>query len=294
VVGWQEIGASLMGTEPARTGSGVLATITFEIIAAPPLGGILSCVLEVVDTGFLDDNLEECELIIAHGYYEFSPPRPSVYLSVEPSTVGALEVGDEVVVDVMINEVEEEVKLFGVQWQLYYNATLLLVTDVAEGDFFRDWAETAGLEPDDIYFWWLQEDAYAMSFTIYAEAAAEPPTMFPEGTGTLATITFTALYKPETGKATCDLLLDEVFVILIDVDGNVIPYHHLEHGRYEIPTKLGDLNFDGKVDILDIGTFGKAYGSYPGHPRWNPMADVVRDKVINILDGATVAKNFGN
>jgi hypothetical protein len=47
------------------------------------------------------------------------------------------------------------------------------------------------------------------------------------------------------------------------------------------------------VDILDIGIFGKAYGSYPGHPRWNSLADVVRDKVINILDVVTIARNFG-
>jgi hypothetical protein len=81
--------------------------------------------------------------------------------------------------------------------------------------------------------------------------------------------------------------------MLIDVDENVIPYHHLENGVYSIPIKLGDLNFDGKVDILDIGIFGKAYGSYPGHPRWNSLADVVRDKVINILDVVMIAKNFG-
>ena len=291
--GWVEIGASLLGATPGRTGSGVLVTVTFNITAAPPLAGVLSCILEVEDTGFLDYDLAPCVVTIEHGYYEFSPPRPSVYLSVEPSLVGAIEVGDEVVVEVMINEVEEEVKLIGVQWKLHFNSTLLSVTNVTEGGFFKDWAKTAGLDPDDIYFWWLQEEDYVISFTIYAKFAVAPPTVFPKGSGTLATITFNAIYKPETGKATCDLLLDEEFVMLIDVDEKVIPYHHLEHGRYEIPMKTGDLNFDGKVDIIDIGIFGKAYGSYPRHPRWNPLADVVRDKVINILDGVRVAKNFG-
>jgi parallel beta-helix repeat protein len=56
---------------------------------------------------------------------------------------------------------------------------------------------------------------------------------------------------------------------------------------------LGDLNNDGVVNILDISIFGKAYGSYPGHSRWNPTADLDGNGVINILDGVIIAKNFG-
>jgi len=291
--GWLEIGASLLGAAPGKTGSGVLATVTFKIIKAPPPAGAVSCILEIEDTGFLDYDLDPCTLTIQNGYYEFSPPRPSVYLSVDPPIVGALNVGDDVSVDIMINDVEKEIKLVGLQWKLHYNTTLLSVLNVTEGDFFKDWAVAAGVDPETIYFWWLQEEDYVISFTIYAEFEIAPPTVFPSGSGTLATVTFTATYKPETGRATCDLVLDKEFVMLIDVDENIIPYHHLENGRYEIPVKLGDLNFDGKIDIFDIGIFAKAYGSYPGHPRWNPLADVVRNRVINILDLVRIAKNFG-
>ena len=292
--GYVDVALTLLGEEPGKTGSGTLVTVTFEIIKAPAAAEILSCDLELRDVIFADPDVQTIEVILEHGYYEFSPPRPLVYLSVEPSTAGAAEVGDEVIVDVMINEVEEEIKLIGVQWQLNFNTTLLSVVDVTEGDFFKNWAETAGLDPATIYFFWLQEKDYVISFTIYTEFVIAPPTTFPEGSGILATITFNAAYKPETGKASCDLLLDEEFVILLDVDENEIPVHHLEHGTYFIPVKPGDLNFDDKIDILDIGIFGKAYGSTPGHIRWNPLADVVRDKVINILDVITIAKNFGN
>ena len=288
-----QVAPTLLGDEPGKTGSGILVTITFNITAAPPPAGVLSCPLELQAVKFADPDITPITVTAENGYYEFSPPRPSVYLSVEPSIVGATEVGDEVVVDVMINEVEEEIRLIGVQWKLHYNTTLLSVTDATEGDFFENWAETAGLDPDTIYFWWLQEEDYVISFTIYAEFAVAPPTVFPEGSGTLATIKFNATYKPETGTATSDLQLDEEFIELLDVDGNAIPYHHLEDGKYQIPIKLGDLNMDGNVDIFDLGIFAKAYGSYPGHIRWNPLADVVRDKVINILDVVTIAKNFG-
>jgi hypothetical protein len=56
---------------------------------------------------------------------------------------------------------------------------------------------------------------------------------------------------------------------------------------------VGDLNGDGKVDILDIATVAKAFGSFPGDSRWNPIADVNRDGKVDILDIAMVATNFG-
>jgi len=59
------------------------------------------------------------------------------------------------------------------------------------------------------------------------------------------------------------------------------------------PVGFGDLNDDGVVNILDIFFFGKAFGSYPGHPRWNPNVDLDGNGIINILDGVIVAKNFG-
>ena len=292
--GYVLVAITLQGDAVGKTGAGTMATVTFEITQAPSPTEAVSCDLELRELVFADPEIEDIVVTPEHGYYEFSPPKPSVYLSVEPSIAGAVEVGDEVVVAIMINEVEEEIRLIAVQWRLYFNTTLLSVTDVTEGGFFKNWAETAGLNPDDVFFWWLQEDDYAVSFTIYAEFVENPPTVFPEGSGTLATITFNATYKPETGRATCDLLLDEEFVLLLDIDENVIPYHHLEHGGYQMPIKPGDLNMDGKVDILDIGIFAKAYGSYPGHPRWDPFADLVRDKSINILDVVTIAKNFGS
>jgi parallel beta-helix repeat protein len=55
----------------------------------------------------------------------------------------------------------------------------------------------------------------------------------------------------------------------------------------------GDVNSDGVVDIRDIAIFGKAFGSYPGHPRWNQTADLDGNGIINILDGVMIAKNFG-
>ena len=55
---------------------------------------------------------------------------------------------------------------------------------------------------------------------------------------------------------------------------------------------IADLNEDGKVDILDLAIFGKAYGSIPGSDRWNPRADIDGNNVINIIDGAAIARSY--
>jgi PKD repeat protein len=57
--------------------------------------------------------------------------------------------------------------------------------------------------------------------------------------------------------------------------------------------RLGDLNGDGKIDIKDIAIAALAFGSFPGHPRWNPAADVDLDGVVSIIDILLIASNFG-
>jgi len=59
------------------------------------------------------------------------------------------------------------------------------------------------------------------------------------------------------------------------------------------PTLTGDLDADGKVDMQDLTIARDAFGSYPGQPRWNPMADTNKDNKVNIIDFAIIAKNFG-
>jgi peroxiredoxin len=56
---------------------------------------------------------------------------------------------------------------------------------------------------------------------------------------------------------------------------------------------LGDINGDGKVDILDVSLVAKAFGSRLGDDKWNEAADLNDDGAINILDISTVAKDFG-
>jgi len=44
---------------------------------------------------------------------------------------------------------------------------------------------------------------------------------------------------------------------------------------------------------MDIAIVAKAYGSKPGDPNWNETADLDKNRVINIIDIATVARDYG-
>jgi hypothetical protein len=70
-------------------------------------------------------------------------------------------------------------------------------------------------------------------------------------------------------------------------------YQTLATTKFDVVWLLTDIDRNGKVDILDIATAAKAYGSYPGHPRWNPKADLDGNNKIDIIDIAKVARDYG-
>ena len=79
----------------------------------------------------------------------------------------------------------------------------------------------------------------------------------------------------------------EVVLLEVSIDNNVFT------DGWIAVTMVGDINADGRVDILDIARTAKAYDSTPGHPRWFANVDINNDGVVNILDIAIAAKNFG-
>lgn len=54
-----------------------------------------------------------------------------------------------------------------------------------------------------------------------------------------------------------------------------------------------DIDNNGVVNIMDIATVAKAFGTEPGDEKWYPIADVNEDGKINILDIAMAAKDYG-
>ena len=54
-----------------------------------------------------------------------------------------------------------------------------------------------------------------------------------------------------------------------------------------------DVNLDIKVNIIDISSGARAFGTKPGDLRWNIANDINDDGTVNILDLARIAKQFG-
>lgn len=89
-------------------------------------------------------------------------------------------------------------------------------------------------------------------------------------------------------------------------DTHTLTWFNIAHSTKRViilTTGPGDINGDRKVDIKDIATVALAYGSYPGHEKWDPIADItgpagtpekpVPDGKVDIRDVAFVARNFG-
>jgi hypothetical protein len=57
---------------------------------------------------------------------------------------------------------------------------------------------------------------------------------------------------------------------------------------------LGDINDSGGVNVLDVFSLGKAFGSSPGSPNWNEEADMNGDEAVNSADLSGLVGNFGN
>ena len=94
-------------------------------------------------------------------------------------------------------------------------------------------------------------------------------------------------YQNETG---IDGIWDHPYIIDENNHDNyplVSPYWYWSNPM------IGDFNKDMVVDMKDISLVAKAFGSYPGHPRWNPVVDLNQDNRVDMRDLATVARNFG-
>jgi len=84
--------------------------------------------------------------------------------------------------------------------------------------------------------------------------------------------------------------------LTIDFEGNPIPQGAgFDIGAFEFLsgfTLLGDLNSDGRVDVLDLGIIALNFGKRNTHPEWNATADVILSNEIDIYDLVFVASRF--
>ena len=119
-------------------------------------------------------------------------------------------------------------------------------------------------------------------------------TAFNAGTKTLTlasslTNTYTFVWNTSAapyGKYVVSANIPPVPYEFITTDNNMT-------GPRIILTLRGDVNLDGRVDVLDVARVAYSFGSVPGNPNWDPASDLTYDGRIDILDVAIVAFWFG-
>jgi hypothetical protein len=201
------------------SGSGVLATVQFNAKYKPPPSA--SCDLKLTNVLLVDNEANVVPYSrLENGKYEITPAEPP-WLSVTPKTVEVEKKGDAFNLNVVMNEIDKGFRLVGTEFKIRYNTTLLEVKNITEGDFMKDFATHAGT--DTFFQTYVEEDYGLIGIIILPlpDGTGWPEEVFPEGTGTLARITFaSAREHDKTQDITTICRVNDV--LLVDVDAKEI------------------------------------------------------------------------
>jgi len=184
-------------------------------------------------------------LCLSHFHVKNAPAQTgTITLSVTPSEYYASRIGEEFSINITISNVEEEQRLVGLNFRVSYNDSLLEVINVAEGPFLRQFNQTP-TEPYTFFIYYIDPassfpngtivpPSVVIGLMLMPNGTGQWPGPFPEGEGTLATITFRAINQSAEpqGPLSCNFHIFDVTII--DDAGNDLPYT-VEDGYYEIP-----------------------------------------------------------
>ena len=240
-------------------GNGILATITFKAIYRAVEPVTATCPLNLTNTLIADENdtLTGVEHTTEGATYEALPlPKPN--LTVQPSLYTASLIGEIFEIDVNIENLDSDWKTVGTKFRLQYNDTILEAVGATEGSFLQQFNNT--VDPPYTFFINFIEDDPRHGPNVLVGILLSPNatghwTNFPEGNGTLATITFKSI--SQTGEpdppASSTLILNDTQLITDEV--NEIP-HTLTDGNYEIEPL--SFSYEPSIPIAGQPTFFKA------------------------------------
>jgi len=211
-------------------GTGTVATITFKVLYLPTEpNSSISCSLGFIttETMLLDVDGNEIAHNTQNGYLEITS---SQVLDVKPSVYNALSRGQLFTINVDANNIDSRWHLIGIQFRLTYDPNVIEVVDVAEGSFLQDprwnlygtfWVS----DVDDDLLYGPHVIAGNMIYPNMTNGQWDQK-QFPEGTGTVATITFKVLKGPPSSAS-----FGLIDTMLLGADENEIP-HNLQGGKY--------------------------------------------------------------
>lgn len=149
-------------------------------------------------------------------------------LKLEPKYHFGEELGEEFDVNVTIYDVNASLHLIGIHFRLSYDMTILKLVDVSQGGFLPKFNQTP-TPPPTLFVWNTEESGIYGSHLVVGDillpnATGHWPGPYPEGNGTVATITFRVIYQPVEPDPTKPCLLKFIEVKLLDDQGLEIAY----------------------------------------------------------------------
>ena len=230
-------------------GSGVLATIQFNATyRAPPAASSDLTLSDVVIIDYLGKDVPSN--IAPPGTYTITVAPPP-WLSVDPNTFTFKKNGDVLSLNVILNSIDKGFRLVGAEFKVRYDTTLLSTTAeaISEGDFMKDFATHAGT--DTFFQAYVQEDYGLIGIIILPlPNGTWPEGVFPEGTGVLATLNFTAIGQQATQDVTGTLQVYDP--LLVDADAKTIAVDAAKTATEGLCTYIIQKAvppFEGKIDI---------------------------------------------
>ncbi|MFQ5999261.1 MAG: hypothetical protein ACE5J6_00650 [Candidatus Bathyarchaeia archaeon] len=207
---------------------------------------------------------------------------PKTILYVDPQETITI-VGETFVKNVSVANLEFE--LYGFEFKLCWNSIIL---DLTEVEIFPPW---------ESYFIAMNRTIknYNATHSMYWIGVSALAGVGFTGNTTLATFTF----KATASGGTILNLYDSKLVS----DVCCLPPHIVIDGNVQVLpwSLLGDVNFDGIVDVSDVVLAAVAFGSMriddPNTPwdetlNWNPFADLNVDGVVDIFDLVIIGVNY--
>jgi len=163
------------------------------------------------------------ELLIAYmpltaASYSESQNQSTLQMFIQPSKIEGTKLGETFNVSVNIQNVYASERLVGLQFRVQYNKTLLQAIDAHEGTFLSQFHN----RPEPLYTYFIKyiEDDPIYGPNVLIGILLLPDdtgrwTNFPEGNGTLATITFRSIYRPiePSPPLTCELNLTDTMIV---------------------------------------------------------------------------------
>jgi hypothetical protein len=209
--------------EPFPNGNGTLATIRFRAIHRPEWPSPnASCTLELYDTKLADEtgDLPGISHTTQDGNYEIvAIPPPTI--EVTPQLVTATHRGDKICVNVNVVDLDADWRTVGFEFKLGFNSTLLEFANFTEGTFLNSFGETYAVH--------MANPEYVLVGLLLLPQQNGSWTLFPEGSGTLATICCNVTHGPAVSD---NLLLYDVKMANVTGSPPGIPSTRMP-GRYE-------------------------------------------------------------